>query len=136
MAHRLAERLRRNRLAAQRYLFALRRYRGWQKTVERSLLPTDDERVIFRMGSRWIDQSWHGQGIWQIRIVALDPRELRQPDLYQRKNPQRDRIHRAMDDINARYGSLTLAPARLLGRSRMPDVISPAWKPDGHRKSV
>jgi DNA polymerase-4 len=136
MAHRLAERLRRNRLVAQRFLFALRRYRGWQRTIEKSLLPTDDESVIFRMGSRWLDQSWHGEGIWQLRIVALDPLEYHQPDLYQRKHPRRERIHRAMDGINARYGPLALAPARLLGRSSMPDVISPAWKPDGHRKTV
>lgn len=136
MAYRLAERLRRNQLVAQKFLFGLRGYRGWHKTVERSLLPTDDERVIFGIGNRWLDQSWRGQGIWQIRIVALDPLEFRQPDLYQRKNPRRGRVHRAMDEVNARYGSLALAPARLLDRSRMPDVISPAWKPDGHRKSV
>jgi len=136
MAHRLAERLRRNRLVAQRFLFGLRRYRGWQKTIERSLLPTDDEGVIFRLGSLWLDESWHGQGIWQIRIVALDPQEARQPDLYQRKNPRRERVHLAMDGINERYGAMALAPARLLDRSRMPDVISPAWKPEGHRKTV
>ncbi len=31
---------------------------------------------------------------------------------------------------------MTLAPARLLGRSTMPDVIFPAWKPSGQRKTV
>jgi DNA polymerase-4 len=136
MAHRLAERLRRNGLIAQRFVFALRLYRGWQKTIEKSLLPTDDEQVIFRLGSRWLERSRHVEGVWQLRIVALDPLEYCQPDLYQRKHPRRERMHRAMDGINTRYGALALAPARLLERSRMPDVISPAWKPDGHRKTV
>ena len=41
-----------------------------------------------------------------------------------------------MDRINARYGAMTLASARLLSRSQAPDVISPAWKPQGHRNSL
>lgn len=136
MAHRLAERLRSNQLVAQQFLFGLRLYRGWLRTIERSLLPSDDEMVIYRLGCRWLDEYWHGQGIWQVRIVALNPKIPCQNDLFQRKHPRRERAHLAMDGINRRYGSMTLAPARLLGRSRMPDVISPAWKPEGHRKTV
>ena len=136
MAHKLAERLRANRLVAQQFLFGLRQYRGWQRTIERSLLPSDDEMVIYRLGSRWLSENWHGQGIWQIRIVALNPKAPCQSDLFQRKHPRRERTHQAMDQINQRYGAMTLASARLLGRSSMPDVISPAWKPEGHRKTV
>ena len=136
MAHKLAERLRNNQLVAQRFLFGLRLYRGWLKTVERSLLPSDDEMVIYRLGDRWLDQNWRGQGIWQIRIVALDPGAACQDDLFQRKHPRREQAHQAMDTINQRYGAMTLASARLLRRSSMPDVISPAWKPSGHRKTV
>jgi len=136
MAHKLAERLRSNRLVAQQFLFGLRLYRGWLKTTSRSLLPSDDEMVIYRLGNRWLQEGWHGQGIWQIRIVALDPKAPCQADLFQRKHPRRKRAHLAMDQINQRYGAMTLASARLLGRSRMPDVISPAWKPQGHRKTV
>ncbi len=68
--------------------------------------------------------------------VALDPILPCQFDLYRRKRPDRVRAHRAMDRFNRRYGSMTLAPARLLGRSTMPDVIFPAWKPSGQRKTV
>ena len=136
MAFRLGERLRSNGLVAQRFLYGLRLHRGWLKTCERALLPSDDERVIYRLGARWFEHNWRGDGIWQLRIVALDPREARQPDLFKRKHPRRERAHRAMDRVNQRYGALTLAPARLLDRSSMPDVISPAWKPEGHRKTV
>lgn len=136
MAHRLAERLRGNRLVAQQFLFGLRQYRGWQRAIERSLLPSDDEMVIYRLGSRWLAEHWRGQGIWQIRIVALDPAVACQSDLFNRKHPRRELAHQTMDQINQRYGAMTLASARLLGRSSMPDVISPAWKPAGHRKTV
>ena len=136
MAHKLAERLRSNRLVAQQFLFGLRLYHGWLKTTARSLLPSDDEMVIYRLGNRWLQNHWRGQGIWQIRVVALDPKAPCQADLFQRKHPARQRAHLAMDQINQRYGAMTLASARLLGRSTMPDVISPAWKPFGHRKTV
>ena len=112
MAHRLAERLRGNRLVAQQFLFGLRLHQGWLKTTARSLLPSDDERVIYRLGCRWFDTAWRGQGIWQLRIVALDPRAPCQADLFHRKHPARQRAHSAMDGINARYGALTLAPAK------------------------
>ena len=136
MAHKLGERLRSNRLVAQQFLFGLRLYSGWLKTTARSLLPSDDEMVIYRLGNRWLQNHWRGQGIWQIRVVALDPKAPCQADLFQRKHPARQRAHLAMDQINQRYGAMTLASARLVGRSTMPDVISPAWKPYGHRKTV
>jgi DNA polymerase IV len=41
-----------------------------------------------------------------------------------------------MDDINTRFGEFTLSPATLLNRSTMPNVIAPAWKPTGHRRTV
>jgi DNA polymerase-4 len=136
MAHKLGERLRANELVADQFLFGLRLYQGWLKTTCRSLLPSDDEKVIYRLGDTWFRQHWRGQGIWQLRIVALNPASARQADLFQRKHPRRERAHQAMDRINARYGAMTLASARLLSRSQAPDVISPAWKPQGHRNSL
>ena len=136
MAHKLGERLRRNKLVAQQFLFGLRLYRGWLKTTARSTLPCDDDQVIYRLGQHWIKQHWRGQGIWQIRIIALDPKHPVQDDMFHRKSAQRQRAHLVMDTINNRYGNLTLASARLLNRSSMPDVIAPSWKPTGHRKTV
>ncbi len=136
MSHKLGERLRRHQLVAQQFLFGLRLYSGWLKTTIRSTLPSDDDQVIFRLGQHWIKNHWRGGGIWQIRIIALEPGLARQPDLFHRKSGQRIRSHQVMDSINQRYGSLTLASARLLNRSSMPDVIAPSWKPSGLRKTV
>jgi DNA polymerase-4 len=56
--------------------------------------------------------------------------------LFSKKDIKREQINQAMDKINERYGEFTLAPALLLNRSDMPNVIAPAWKPGGHRKTV
>ena len=136
MSHKVGERLRRNELVSQQFLFGLRLYKGWLKTILRTPIPSDDEMVIFRLGKFWIDNEWKGQGIWQIRIVALDPALPCQSDLFTRKHPNRVKTHEVMDSINSRFGSMTLASARLLDKSTMPDVIAPSWKPSGHRKTV
>jgi DNA polymerase-4 len=88
-----------------------------------------------------LQQYWQGQPAHQVQVTALDPKpRLQQRDLFeQRELPERLRnqsLQRVTDDINARYGAFTLAPAPLLERSGMPDVIAPAWQPDGVRKSV
>ena len=48
----------------------------------------------------------------------------------------RQSLNRVMDKINERFGEFALAPATLLKRSDMPNVIAPSWKPDGHRRTV
>ena len=62
----------------------------------------------------------------QLDMFADDPE----------KQLQEKMLHKAMDSINQRYGEFTLSPARLLQRSDMPNVIAPAWKPDGHRQTI
>jgi DNA polymerase-4 len=61
-----------------------------------------------------------------------------QMDLFnsQAEDKTRSLLNNAMDNINERYGELTLSPARLLNRSDMPNVIAPAWKPDGLRQTI
>lgn len=53
-----------------------------------------------------------------------------------RQSTRRVAGNAAMDRINNRYGEFTLAPARLLNLSKMPNVIAPAWKPSGHRQTI
>lgn len=80
---------------------------------------------------------WHGQGTHQVRVTALDPRAVQvQPDLFGNGDAKRLALNAVLDRINARYGQFTAAPATLLKRSDMPDVISPAWKPAGHRQTI
>jgi DNA polymerase-4 len=109
---------------------------GWRGDKLSLPQPGDDGRAIFQLCRFALESHWHGAPVNQIQVTALDPRPARQQlDLF-----ATDAAHIAdnqvMDAINTRYGEFTLAPARLLARSTMPDVIAPAWKPSGHRKTV
>ena len=42
-----------------------------------------------------------------------------------------------MDRINNKFGENAITPARLKSEDHdSPDVIAPAWRPNGYRKSV
>ena len=49
---------------------------------------------------------------------------------------KRTQLNQALDAINGKFGDFTVAPMRVIGRSEMPNVIAPAWKPTGHRKTI
>jgi len=80
---------------------------------------------------------WHGEGVHQVQLTALDPREEKgQIDLFEDEDIKHYQLNKTLDKINERYGEFTLAPANLLNRSDMPNVIAPAWKPYGHRQTI
>ncbi len=82
-------------------------------------------------------QHWHGEGVHQVQITALDPKPVNnQLELFTNNTEKRDETNAVTDAVNHRYGEFTLAPARLLNRSDMPNVIAPAWKPFGHRQTI
>jgi DNA polymerase-4 len=96
--------------------------------------------MIYRECRQLLELVWQGEGARQIQVTALDPRpESLQLDLFA-ANPEKTlhdvQLNRALDAINSRYGEFTLSPARLLARSDMPNVIAPAWKPDGLRQTI
>ena len=75
--------------------------------------------------------------IFQVKVTALKPRPINiQQDIYCFSNDKKRILDSAMDEINQRYGRLSLAPARIIDKPESPDVISPSWRPSGCRKSV
>ncbi|RME33528.1 MAG: DNA polymerase IV [Gammaproteobacteria bacterium] len=136
MCEKLAARLRRHALKAQRFFIGLRLREGWLCDRLAAPFPTDDSHPI-RALCRVLLARWRGEGVFQVQVTALDPRPADgQLDLFGREQPRLDALNAVMDRINGRYGEFTLAPARLLQRSDMPNVIAPAWKPYGHRQTV
>lgn len=137
MTEKLAARLRRHDLEAQHYFIGLRAYQyGWLGNKAKLLRPSSDARLLYQLGREVIGAYWHGEPIGQIQVTALDPQpRSMQLDLFINEEPDRQPLHKAIDAINQRYGEFTLAPARLLKRSEMPNVIAPAWKPNGHRNT-
>ncbi|MCW8831429.1 MAG: DNA polymerase IV, partial [Gammaproteobacteria bacterium] len=140
MCSKVGARLRRHDFEARTIWFGLRSEHDWLGEKIRLPFFCSDHRQIYHYCQQKLNCIWKGEGIWQIQVTALDPRPAAmQLDMFAQPAEQLSRskqLHSAMDDINQRYGEFTLSPARLLDRSDMPNVIAPAWKPSGHRKTI
>jgi DNA polymerase-4 len=137
MSEKVATRLRRHGMAADRFLIGVKTDFGWLGDKPRLAGPTNDGRAIFLLCREVISHYWHGEAISQVQVTALSPqRKGGQLELFDEPDPKRDGTNRVMDQVNERYGEAAVAPGRLLQRSTMPNVISPAWKPFGHRKTI
>lgn len=137
MAEKVAARLRKHMLQATQFSIGLMSNFGWLGSKYRSETATNDGKTITQLCQRMLKECWQGEGISQVQITALNPLpDNTQLDFFAVINEKQAHVNNAMDKINNRYGEFTLAPARLLNRSEMPNVISPAWKPDGHRQTI
>jgi len=138
MAEKVAQRLRKHALTAQKYFIGLRTRDGWVGSNKlKTKYPTNDSRPLVELCNIIVYQHWHGEGVFQVQITALDPRPAQgQFELFGEEENRFHVLNKVMDDINRRYGEFTLARANLLNRSEMPNVIAPAWKPHGHRQTI
>jgi DNA polymerase-4 len=137
MSTKVGTRLRRHQLQAQNFSIGLRTGESWLGGKLQSALPTNDGQQIMALCRRVIDEAWSGQGVHQVQVTALNPVNTgSQLELFNATDDTQDEVNAVMDAVNQRYGELALAPARLLNRSSMPNVIAPAWKPSGHRQTI
>lgn len=137
MTEKVAARLRRHAYRCGKFFIGLRTAEGWLGGKYRLDPPTDRGSDIMRLCRGFMLKSWQGQGVFQVQITALNLQpDGGQADLFAPNHKRQEQLNHAMDAINRRYGEFTLAPARLLLRSRMPNVIAPAWKPFGHRETI
>lgn len=138
MAEKVGQRLRRHQLTSQQFFIGLKTEQGWLATKVSLAQATDDGAVIFQQCAAFINQSYRGQVCRQVQVTALSPTQGYQVDLFAETalSQKREALNQAVDAINNRYGEFTVAPTRVIGRSEMPNVIAPAWKPTGHRKTI
>lgn len=137
MSEKVAARLRRHGLKASHFFVGLRASGGWLGDKPHCAMPTDDGQRIMALCQQMLREQWLGQGVHQVQVTALDPRPANsQAELFAANTLKQDAVNAVMDQINQRYGEFSLAPARLLQRSSMPNVIAPAWKPYGHRQTI
>ena len=149
MSEKVAARLRKHDMQAKQFFIGLLcskdnlkvadsyRQTEWLSGQFKTALPTNDGNTIFNLCKKMLVDYWQQQGVHQVQITALKPQANHyQYELFQETNPQQDNCNKVKDCINNQYGEFTIAPARLLNRSSMPNVIAPAWKPFGHRKTV
>lgn len=138
MCEKLGARLRHHHYHAKHFFVGVRSYDfGWLGRVSETLQSTNDGREIYQLGAFILAQCWQGEPVCQIQVTALDPNaDGLQLDFLTAPDPRREQVNQVMDDINDRFGDYTIAPVPLLFRSAMPNVIAPAWKPDGHRQTI
>ena len=138
MCEKLAARLRRHALQAQHFYIGLREQGGgWLGCKTKSCFPCDDGLEIYELGQYVLLDCWHGEAVCQLQVTALDPKpKSHQMDFLQKYNEKREHLNQAIDRVNDRYGEWAVSKARLLNKSKMPNVIAPAWKPSGHRQTV
>jgi len=137
MAEKVAARLRKHEFEARSYFIGVLTNQEWLAKKMQTVMPTNDSQQIKKLVNIFLREVWCKQGCFQVQITALDPKDQgHQLSLFGERDVRREQINLAMDNINQRYGEFTLAPANLLNRSEMPNVIAPAWKPFGHRKTV
>lgn len=138
MSEKVGARLRRHDMVAQTFSIGLRATEEWLGLKIQTPIPVDDGLIIYDLCKEMLDICWNGEGIHQVHVGALDPQlKNGQLQLFAEHNlPNRDIENHVIDLINQRYGEFAVAPARLLKRSTMPNVIAPSWKPFGHRETI
>ena len=137
MSEKVATRLRRHSMEACEFSIGLRTSQGWTGDTLKTPFPTQSGHSIMKLCDIVLDDYWRGEGVFQVQVTALRPQPKgQQLSLFGNDTRKVDACNQVMDRVNARYGEFVLAPARLLKRSDMPNVIAPAWKPFGHRKTV
>jgi len=139
MSEKLAARLRRHDFSAAIFYVGMRIFHnGWIGNKVKLHYPSDDGKVIYQLSRAVMKAYWQqDMVISQVQVTALDPQPwMLQGDLFGKPKEQRGQVNKAVDKINQRYGEFTVAPARLLERSEMPNVIAPAWKSSGPRETI
>jgi DNA polymerase-4 len=138
MSEKLASRLRHHHMQAQHFFIGLRTHtQGWVGAQFKLDYPTQDGQQIYELCQNMMKHVWQQQPVCQVQVTALDPKaENLKLDFFQQYNFKRQEINKVLDEINDKFGEFKLTPAKLLKRSTMPNVISPAWKPFGHRETI
>jgi DNA polymerase-4 len=137
MAETIALRLRHHGLQATIFSVGLATEQDWIGAEYRTAQPTDDGRAINAFCADLLSHRWRGEGAYQVAVRALDPRQTGdQRDLFEAPPERQTQVNAVMDRINDKYGRWTVMPARMLDKSETPDVISPSWKPSGHRQTI
>lgn len=137
MSEKVAARLRKEQMVSGHFYVGIKADIGWLSGKPR-IAPTSDGKRIYTLAREVFTAQWSGEGVHQVQITALAPGALQhqQLDLFAEAEEESEGLNGVMDQINQRYGEFTLAPASILERSTMPNVISPAWRPSGHRRTI
>ena len=137
MAVKLSRRLRNSRYESNKFTVYIKIKAGWVQKKIKLEQPTSNQFVIYGICKLYLDMFDKNIGIYQVQVTATNPKHKNiQADLFSKQAKQNDFLS-AVDNINRRFGQDAIGPARLRSDPcDSPDVIAPAWRPEGYRKSV
>jgi DNA polymerase-4 len=138
MSEKVGVRLRKHKFQSDSFFIGVKTEQGWLSAKAKLQNSTDDGGTIYKLCVDFVEGYYLGQECRQVQVTALSPVHGKQQDLFidNQTKQKRESLNQALDNINERYGEFTVAPMRVIGRSEMPNVIAPAWKPTGHRKTI
>ena len=137
MSVKLSRRLRNSGYESNKFLVNIKIKAGWVQKKIKLEHPTCDQFVIYSLCELFLGMFDKNVGIYQVQVTAINPTQKDiQTDLFGSQTGQ-DNYMSVVDSINQRFGQDVVRPARLKSDiSDSPDVIAPAWRPKGYRKSV
>ncbi|HYF97831.1 MAG TPA: DNA polymerase IV [Coxiellaceae bacterium] len=137
MADKVGRRLRAHNKTAQWFSFAFKTYKGWFSTNLKTILPTADGQLLYKLAYQVFNKLWDGTAVIQCQITAYNPQAMGgQLDLFAEPDKRREELNKIVDAIQKRFGTKSIAHGSCYEPLSTPDVISPAWRPDGVRNSV
>ncbi len=134
----LSLRLRKSNYQSNVFLIGIKIKAGWLQKKIKLKKPTYNQADIFKICRMYLNMLDANIGIYQIQVTALSPSEKNiQNDFFEQNNENNLILENALDNITDRFGQDAVKLARLKTEDiDSPDVIAPAWRPIGYRKSV
>ncbi len=139
MCEKVAGRLRRFDMQAGRLYIGMRCQDSGDmfETARRLPYGTPNGKEFFVLAEQFVNARWQGEAITHVQVTATHLKNSSgQLELFAPDDVLVAQRFRALDRINDKYGEFTVAPATILDRSEMPNVIAPAWRPTGHRQHI
>ena len=137
LSTKLSKRLREHDYESKKFMIGIKIKAGWIQRKIKLEYATCDQSEIFNICKHYLSMLDRNIGIYQVQVTAISPIQKDiQADFFSQKTKQNNYLN-AIDSINEKFGKDTIKLARLkLDRYESPDVIAPAWRPNGYRKSV
>jgi hypothetical protein len=138
MSNKLSLRLRKSNYESNIFLIGIKIKAGWVQKKIKLEKPTYNQSDIFNVCLFYLSLFDKNIGIFQVQVTALNPvSKNMQSDIFNQEKNENLILEQALDNISDKFGPNAIKPARLMSDDKdSPDVIAPAWRPVGYRKSV
>ena len=138
MCEKVAKRMRINNFESNKYIIGFKTWDRWYARKFQLAYYTNSGSNIYKLAELILPKIDYNVGINQVQVTASNPKTLDlQLDIFNSAiDSKEQKIDNAIDAIHHKFVNAKVGPARLLGETSSPDVISPSWRPTGWKRSV